>query len=92
MYKFLAIILALFLNEALFAQQNCDCPEYEGLTKKNQNKRLIANVLMQSKNNICKAKGFEIFGDVLTDETTLDSAEIILQKAVNIYKKTDCGD
>lgn len=92
MNKLLTVFFALFLNGSLFAQQKCTCPAYESVSKKYKDNRLIANVLIQSTNGLCQAKGFEVLADVLTDENELDSAEIVLQKALNIYKKTDCGD
>ncbi len=93
MYKLLLLTLICFWCKNTFSQENtCHCTEYESFSSKQKDNRLQANALLKSTDENCKAKGFEIFGSLLTDINELDSALVFLTKAENIYIKNTCND
>ncbi len=88
----LAAILFLTISTA-YAQNDCSCDVYEKLSKTKQSKSEIFAQVIKDKSKICQAKAVELQGVIaIFENENLDSAEIYLNKAEALYKKTDCGE
>lgn len=97
MYKFLAIILALFLNEALFAQQNCDCNEanqqqFDILNSNNDSTGVykIINSLKQNSNKNCQLSATTYEIEFLGNRRKLDKMFFLIQKQEKIVNSLPC--
>jgi two-component sensor histidine kinase len=89
-----AIFVALvFMTATAKAQRDCKCNVYEELLLAGKPKGEIYNQVVKEKSKICQAKALELSGEIfIFEKNNLDSAEIFLKKAEELYKKTDCGD
>mgnify|MGYP003556558348 CR=1 FL=1 len=78
------------LHCAIFAvaQENCSCA---GITDVNRN-ALDADSLLKTKQPACVIQGFRIKGRALLIRRELDSAEIFLNKAINLLEKQGCPE
>jgi anti-sigma regulatory factor (Ser/Thr protein kinase) len=75
------------------SQQNCVCTEYQKLKSDSKNaKKDIADRLMSARDNVCKAKGYELMGEILESESKLDSALTSTLMSENLIKKSGCHD
>lgn len=93
MRKFIPLLYFLTVfNQALFAQADCKCNEYNYVSNGNEADSVIASKLMRSPVNICRAKGYELIGTYMSNANELDSAEFFLQKAEKLYLQTNCSD
>ncbi|MBK9734356.1 MAG: histidine kinase [Saprospiraceae bacterium] len=90
--KFTIVLLILFTANVMVCQDQCSCLDFYINKKNNESDSLISTKLLNSSSVICKAKGFEMKAYLLTDELKLDSAEIFLKKAEQLFKKTHCKD
>ena len=91
------LIIVTFLliasNCILHAQSDCKCSVYEDLSAAGKSKSEIYTQAIKEKSNICQAKTAELYGEILISEKNdLDSAEIYLKKAEELYKKTGCNE
>ena len=84
------VALLLMLHCAIFAvaQENCSCA---GITDVNRN-ALDADSLLKTKQPACVIQGFRIKGRALLIRRELDSAEIFLNKAINLLEKQGCPE
>ncbi|MBL7733510.1 MAG: hypothetical protein JNM88_20240, partial [Chitinophagaceae bacterium] len=80
------IILVILICLAGFnsSGQQCICKEYSNEEK------IKPEILIQSPDNICKAKGYGEMAAALVDASSLDSAELMLSKAGKIYEEAGC--
>ena len=88
----LIIFLMLLSGATAYAQSKCICKDFNKLKKENISDADISARLITISDNLCKAKGYEMIGSRLTDELKLDSAEIIIKKAEQLYTSTSCSD
>jgi len=83
----------VFITSAAFAQSDCKCSLYESLSAAGKSKSEIYTQVAKEKSKICQAKSLELYGEIfIFDKNDLDSAEIYLKKAEELYKKTGCGE
>jgi Histidine kinase len=89
-----AIFIALvFITSTANAQSDCSCEVYETLKKAGKPKTEIYAAVAKEKSKICEAKAIELQGVMaIFENENLDSAEIYLKKAEELYRKTNCGD
>lgn len=91
------LLLTCLLIPVLYIHaQSCSCNEHFGsrtaqLTFKKENID-PSDILLQSANKICRARGYEWKATRHIDNNQLDSAEIMLQKAESILSNASCGD
>ncbi len=91
MKKFVLISCLLLLFGKTLAQ-SCNCPEADKIKK--ESKFLITDYLNFSKssNTFCKAKVFELIGEVYLENQSFDTCEIYFKKAEEKYFETKCGE
>lgn len=89
-----AIFIALlFIAYTVNAQSDCKCKVYEDLAKAEKSKLEIYTEVVKDKSKMCQAKAAELIADIaMLKINNLDSAEIYLKKAEELYKKTGCGE
>ncbi len=89
-----AIFIALlFITNTVNAQSDCKCKVYDDLAEAGKSKVEIYNQVIKEKSKICQAKAAELSGEIsMLNIENLDSSEIYLKKAQELYKKTGCGD
>ncbi|NOT92363.1 tetratricopeptide repeat-containing sensor histidine kinase [Ferruginibacter sp.] len=89
-----AIVIALVLTtSAAYAQTDCKCNIYEDLSAAGKSKSEIYTQVVKEKSKICQAKAAELIGEIsMLQIDNLDSSEIYLKNAEELYKKTDCGE
>ncbi|MBL0146904.1 MAG: histidine kinase [Chitinophagaceae bacterium] len=89
-----AVFIALVLiTSTAYSQSNCKCNVYDDLLKAGKPKAEIYTEVVKDKTKICQAKAVELSAEIaMLKIDNLDSAEILLKKAEELYKKTDCGD
>jgi tetratricopeptide (TPR) repeat protein len=89
-----AIFIALvFITTSAYSQNDCKCNVYEDLLKVGKSKLEIYTQVIKEKSKICQAKAPELNGEIsIFEKNNLDSAEIYLRKAEELYKKTGCGE
>jgi two-component sensor histidine kinase len=94
MQKFISVtFLLIAANYILHAQSDCRCSTYEDLLQAGKSKSEIYSQVIKEKSNICQAKAAELNGEIsLFEKNDLDSAEIYLKKAEELYKKTGCTE
>lgn len=87
---FTALVL---MTSKTYAQDDCKCKVYEDLAAAGKPKAEIYKEVIKEKIKICQAKASELNGEIsIFEKDNLDSAEIYLKKAEELYKKTGCGD
>ena len=87
------LMLIICSNYAADAQTNCKCNVYEDLLEAGKSKLEIYAQVIKEKSKICQAKAAELNGELsIFEKNDLDSAEIYLIKAEELYKKTGCGE
>ena len=89
-----AIFIALVLiTSAAYSQSDCKCNVYEDLLKAGKSKLEIYTEVIKEKSKICQAKAAELNGEIsIFEKDDLDSAEIYLKKAEELYKKAGCTE
>jgi two-component sensor histidine kinase len=89
-----AILIALlFIACKLNAQSDCKCKVYDDLAEAEKSKLEMYTEVVKEKSKICQAKAAEIIADIaMLKINNLDSAEIYLKNAEELYKKTGCGE
>jgi two-component sensor histidine kinase len=89
-----AIVIALVLiTSAAFAQSDCRCNVYEDLLAAGRSKSEIYIQVIKEKSKICHAKAAELNGEIfILEKNDLDSAEMYLKKAEELYQKTGCTE
>ncbi len=89
-----AIFIALILiTSTAYSQSDCKCNVYEDLLKAGKSKTEIYTEVVKEKSKICQAKAAELNGEIsIFEKDDLDSAEIYLKKAEELYKKTGCSE
>jgi two-component sensor histidine kinase len=89
-----AIFIALVsITSTAYAQSDCKCTVYEDLLKAEKSKLDIYTQVVKEKSKICQAKAAELIGEIsMLKIDNLDSSEIYLKNAEELYKKTDCGE
>ena len=89
-----AIFIALVsITSTAHAQSDCKCTVYEDLVKAEKSKLEIYTQVVKEKSKICKAKAAELIGEIsMLKIDNLDSSEIYLKTAEELYKKTGCGE
>jgi two-component sensor histidine kinase len=86
-------ILLLFITCTAYSQSDCKCNVYEDLSKAGKSKSEIYASVIKEQSKMCQAKAAEINGEIsIFEKNVLDSAEIYLKKAEELYKKTGCGE
>jgi len=78
------------LSTNIFAQSNCNCKEYDVV--KGSSDSLNAIKLLSVTSLPCKAKGLEMMGNFMAEQTELDSAEYYLSKAEQTFQALKCSD
>ena len=87
------LMLLICSNYAADAQSDCRCNVYEELSEAGKSKLEIYTQVIKEKSKICQAKASELNGEILIfEKNDLDSAEIYLKKAEELYKKTGCTE
>lgn len=91
-WNVILVIMFAFISIG-YSQKECYCPEYLDYKKqgKKSNKK-IADQLISKKSEICKAKGFELLGEILESESKQDSALTLVLISENLLKKSGCHD
>lgn len=84
MNKQFILVILICLTGLNSSGQQCICKEYSNEEKINP------EILIQSPDNICKAKGYEEMAAALTEARSLDSAELMLSRAGKIYEEAGC--
>lgn len=84
---FLLLLISLYGTSA-FTQKNCSCP---GVTDANRN-TLDAATLLRSGDPSCKIQGYRIIARGLLIRRELDSAEVFINKALEILAANNCVD
>ncbi len=79
---YLSFLCFSFLG-AFGQSKDCYCAQF------NENSDI--QILIESSDNICKAKGYELLSKKLLSRKELDSAEIYVQKALSILEKNGCN-
>lgn len=89
-----AIFIALlFITNTVNAQSDCKCKVYDDLAEAGKSKVEIYTLVIKEKSKICQAKAAELGGEIsMLKIENLDSSEIYLKKAQELYKKTGCGE
>lgn len=92
---FLAFFLLGFVINTN-AQTKCNCPEYDKLSMleniSEADEKAAIEKLKSSNNIICNAKYFEWYAIDFLGNKNYDTAEIYLQSAEKLYKKSGCSD
>ncbi|WP_462261384.1 sensor histidine kinase [Ferruginibacter sp.] len=87
------MMLIICSNYAADAQSDCKCNVYEELSEAGKSKLEIYTQVIKEKSKICQAKASELNGELsIFEKSDLDSAEIYLKKAEELYKKTGCTE
>ena len=87
------LMLLICSNYAADAQSDCRCNVYEELSEAGKSKLEIYTQVIKEKSKICQAKASELNGELsIFEKNDLDSAEIYLKKAEELYKKTGCTE
>jgi two-component sensor histidine kinase len=87
---FLALVL---ITSTAYSQSDCKCTLYENLLETGKSKLEIYTQVIKEKSKICQAKASELNGEIsIFEKNDLDSAEIYLIKAEELYKKTGCNE
>ena len=81
-------ILFLFAMLQGYAQKNCNCPEWNEVEKSRNESELLIN----SRNIFCKAKGFELIAANFLTQNEPDSTEYYIKKAEALYKQAACKE
>ena len=93
LYKKVIAAVLVLIASAAYSQNNCKCDLYDSLSKSRKTKSALIADLSKEKSTICQALAMELKGESLIfDKDDLDSAEICLRKAEEIYRKTNCGE
>jgi hypothetical protein len=86
-------IALLFITNIVNAQSDCTCKVYEDLAAAGKSKTAIYTQIIKEKSRICQAKAAELNGEIcIFEKDNLDSAEIYLKEAEELYKKTGCSE
>jgi tetratricopeptide (TPR) repeat protein/anti-sigma regulatory factor (Ser/Thr protein kinase) len=89
---FTAFIFMLVTSVA-YSQNDCSCNLYEDLVNAGKSKSEIYTQIVKEKSKICQAKAAELNGEIfIFEKDNLDTAEIYLKKAEELYRKTNCGE
>ncbi len=88
-----AIFIALlFITHTVNAQSDCKCKVYDDLAEARKSKVEIYTEVIKEKSKICQAKAAELSGEIaMLKLNNLDSAEMYLKNAEELYKTTGCG-
>ncbi len=90
---FLFLFLSSCIHYTATAQSDCKCNVYEDLLKAEKSKLEIYTQVVKEKSKICQSKAAELNGEIfIFEKNNLDTAEIYLKKAEELYKKTGCGE
>lgn len=93
LYVKATFVVLVLITSAAYSQSDCKCNVYDDLLKAEKSKSEIYSQVAKEKSNICQAKASELNGEIsIFEKNNLDSAEIYLKKAEEIYKKTGCGE
>ena len=93
LYKKVIAAVLVLIASAAYSQNNCKCDLYDSLSKSRKTKSALIADLSKEKSTICQALAMELKGESLIfDKDDLDSAEICLRKAEEIYRKTNCDE
>ena len=87
---FLALIL---VTSTAYSQSDCKCNIFDALQQAGKSKAEIYAEVIKEKSKICQAIAAELSGEIaMLKINNLDSAEIYLIKAEELYKKTGCTE
>lgn len=87
------IIAFLFMNFRLDAQTDCKCQLYQELVTTGKSKSEIFNQVVKDNSKICQAKAVELTAEISMQKIdNLDSSELYLKKAQELFKNTGCGE
>jgi two-component sensor histidine kinase len=93
LYKEVIIAAFVLLAATAYSQKNCKCDSYDSLVTSRKTKSALIADLSKEKSTICQALAMELKGESLIfDKNDLDSADICLKKAEELYRKTNCGE
>jgi tetratricopeptide (TPR) repeat protein/two-component sensor histidine kinase len=83
----------VLISTAAFAQSDCKCKLYDDLSEAGKSKQEIYTQVKNEKSKICQAKAAELIAEIsMLKIDNLDSSEIYLKNAEELYRKTDCGE
>jgi tetratricopeptide (TPR) repeat protein/anti-sigma regulatory factor (Ser/Thr protein kinase) len=92
-YVKVVFLAFVFVTSTAYSQDACKCKVYEDLAAAGKPKAEIYKEVIKEKSKICQAKAAELNGEMsIFEKDNLDSAEIYLKQAEELYKKTDCGE
>ncbi len=92
MKKYSLLFLLIINAFSTYANGDCSCSDLNALKAQAKDKVVLAQRLLLSKNEICKAKGDEILAKNFISTGKLDSAVLYLDKAKAIYTQQGCDD
>ncbi|MBK9328269.1 MAG: histidine kinase [Sphingobacteriales bacterium] len=73
------------------AENKCRCLQYDNLNFEDTAEEGVVNRLLNTKDNICLAKAYEIVASKMFAESRYDSTEFYLNEAFTIYHASSCS-
>ena len=103
LFNLIFLIFSLFQVEILRGQNTCDCPIYNTLEKDlktfiysesrdSSDINRLSSALINSTNEVCKARGFEFLAEIALLNRRYDDTEKYLKNASNYWDKNTCKD